>query len=438
MALANVTEIFDQRRISAYQKLIFFLCGTIVFVEGFNAQLPGYVVPALSEAWKLTAADRTWFIFSGLAGLALGGLFIAPLADKYGRRPVLLACVALFGICSLAAAASPNTAMLDIARFLTGLGLGGGMPNAIAVTAEYSPTRRRHAMVAMIMSGFIMGSIVVGLVSASLITAWGWQSVLVTGGVLSLLLALVLALLLPESIRFLVVTGGSMKTIAATLARIDPTIGITPDTRFVIDGGAKASIASLFSDGRARVTVLIWIVYFMSLLNVYFLASWLPTHVHSLGVTVVMAILIGTMLQVGGLFGVSLGFLLDLAGPSATIFTAYFIGAVSIAVIGFAGPNVVLLTLAVFGAGFGIIGGQNSVNAYASGIYPTQIRSTGIGWATGVGRVGSIVGPTIGGILLQMNMSSSHLFFLAVIPALCASAAGIGLSSARALRPKTA
>jgi AAHS family 4-hydroxybenzoate transporter-like MFS transporter len=430
-SIVNITDVLDQPKLRPFQKLVIALCTLIVFVEGISAQAAGYIGPELREAWKLSPSELALFFSSALIGLMFGGIFVAPLADRVGRRPVLLGCVALFGICSIASAASTGIASLDILRFVTGLGIGGAMPNAIAMTAEYSPARRRSAMVAVMMTGFILGSVFAGLAAAPLVPIWGWQSLFVIGGVLPLLFLPVLLAALPESIRFLSLHEDARPAVAKLIKRIDPSMEVDASTRIVIEehSASSVSVLALFREGRARSTVLLWIIYFMSLLNLYLFASWLTTHVRETGVSAATAILVNTMFQVGGAFGAVFGWMLDRAGPARTIFTAYIIAAMAIACISLAQANLIMLTVAVFVAGFGIIGGQNGANALAALSYPTHIRSTGVGWAIGIGRVGSIVGPGLAGILLQMGMTTGNIFYMAVIPALIAAAAGAAFGS---------
>jgi AAHS family 4-hydroxybenzoate transporter-like MFS transporter len=297
------------------------------------------------------------------------------------------------------------------------------------MTAEYSPARRRSAMVAVMMTGFILGSVFAGLVAAPLVPIWGWQSLFVIGGVLPLLFLPVLFAVLPESIRFLSLDEAGRPAVLKLIKRIDPSMAVDANTRIVIEEHASSgvSVLALFRDGRARSTVLLWIIFFMSLLNLYLFASWLTTHVREAGLPVATAILVNTMFQVGGMFGAVFGWMLDRAGPARTIFTAYVIAALAIACISLAQANLLMLTLAVFAAGFGIIGGQNGANALAALAYPTHIRSTGVGWAIGIGRIGSIVGPGLAGILVQMGMTTGNIFYMAVIPALAAALAGAAL-----------
>jgi AAHS family 4-hydroxybenzoate transporter-like MFS transporter len=434
VAIANLSEILDGRDVGTFQKRVVALCAAIAFVDGIEGQLAGYIAPALRQDLGLTPSQLGFFLASGPLGLLFGGLLIAPLADRLGRRPILIACVTLFGICSLLTAMSNSLFTLDVFRFLTGLGVGGALANSISLTAEYSPAHRRSFMVAIMLLGFITGSIAVGLISAQVVPILGWRSVLVIGGALSLMLVPFLYFTLPESIRFLAVREGSHDDVARLIRRLDPTLAIDRNTRLVMDEHREPSVSvlALFREGRARTTVLLWTIYFMSLLTLYLMSSWVTTHVHSLGAAVAVAILIGTLFQVGGVFGTVFGWMVDRLGAGVTIFSAYATGAVAIACIGFAGSNLVALAMAVFAAGFGIIGGQSATNALAAISYPTQIRSTGVGWATGIGRIGSIIGPSLAGVLVGVYGSTQSIFFLAIIPPLCACLAGVVLSSHKA------
>jgi AAHS family 4-hydroxybenzoate transporter-like MFS transporter len=439
LAIANLSDILDKREIGAYQIRVVALCAAIAFVDGIEGQLAGYIAPALRQDLALTAGQLTSFLVSGPLGLFFGGLFVAPLADRFGRRPILLACITLFGICSLLTAMANSLLMLDVFRFVTGLGVGGALANCISLTAEYSPVRRRSLMVAIMLLGFITGSAAVGLISAAIVPDFGWRSVLVAGGVLSLALVPFLYFALPESIRFLAGRDGARDEVARLIRRIDPAITIDQGTRLVMgeDHEASVSVAALFRDGRTRATLLLWTIYFMSLLTLYLMSSWLTTHVRELGFAVNVAILVGTLFQVGGVFGTFFGWMVDRLGAGLTIVSAYATGAVAIVCVGLAGDNLAALVITVLVAGFGIIGGQSATNALAAISYPTQIRSTGVGWATGIGRIGSIIGPSLAGIIVGMSGSTESIFYLAVIPPLCACFAGFVLSSSKPVAAKS-
>jgi len=285
------------------------LCMAIVFVEGMNAQAAGYIAPAIRQGLRMTPSELGYFFSSGLMGLMFGALLIAPLADRFGRRPVLIGCVAFFGLMSFGAAASTSILALDLFRFLTGLGIGGGMANAIALTAEYAPAQRRSAMVAVMLIGFITGAIAVGLVAAELVPSWGWQSIFILDGVLPMVLLSVLFYALSESLRFMVVHERLREAIARLLRRIDPKLEVDGATRLVVEEGpaSGASVKALFRQGRARATVLLWTIYFMSLLNLYLFANWLTVHMTSAGIPLERAIFIHSLFQVGGVFGAVFG-----------------------------------------------------------------------------------------------------------------------------------
>jgi AAHS family 4-hydroxybenzoate transporter-like MFS transporter len=421
----KISDVIDRQKLSRFQKRIAALCMLLAFVEGFDAQSPGYVAPTLGAALHLSPNAMGLFFSAGLVGLMLGALLVAPLADRTGRKTVLVACAVLFGLASLAIATSTTLRMLYLLRLLAGLGIGGAMPNVIALISEYAPQRNRSLMVVLTYNGFILGAITAGLVASRIVEALGWQSIFVVGGVFPLLLAPILMGFLPESVRFLALKAGAQARVVRILTRIDPQLQVHPTTRFVLDddAGGRMSVRALFAQGRGRRTVLLWVMFFMSLLDLYLLTNWLPTQMRALGFALTVAIVIGAMLQVGGVIGLVLGWLMDRIGHSRTLTASYLVAGVSIACIGLVGDRLPLVVASVLGAGFGIIGGQTAANAAAAASYPTAIRSTGVGWALGIGRIGSVVGPMLGGVLISMHVPNRDIFFLAVAPALCAALA---------------
>jgi AAHS family 4-hydroxybenzoate transporter-like MFS transporter len=413
--------------------LIIILCALVAFMDGFDAQAIGYVAPSLLKAWHLKPAALGPVFSSGLFGLMLGALFIAPLADRFGRRPLILISTAAFGLLSLATVTAHDTSSLTLLRFLTGLGLGGCMPNAISATSEFAPNRSRAFLIMVMFGGFTTGSLVGGLVASQLVSAYGWQSVFAIGGVLPLVLIPVLLAFLPESPRYLLLSGAPQSRVAALAKRLCPAADITADTVFRPEQNAatRMSVASLFKDGRARATVLLGVVFFCSLLDVYLLVNWLPTLMNSVGASIKTSILAGSLLQLGGLIGgFLLGIVFDRKGSRLAMAPAYLFAFLCIAAIGFTAAVSIPLTLvAVLGAGFGVIGGQTAANALSAITYPTQIRSTGVGWALGIGRVGSIVGPALAGVLIGMEIPLRALFLLSAAPALVAAIATLGIST---------
>jgi AAHS family 4-hydroxybenzoate transporter-like MFS transporter len=285
-------------------------------------------------------------------------------------------------------------------------------------------------MVMIMFCGFSLGAAVGGFLAAALIPQFGWRSVFVAGGAAPLLLVPILALWLPESVRFLALTGRAHARVAQLLGYINPKAVFAPATRFVVHEPALAGmpVLQLFRDGRTLVTLLLWVVFFMSLLDIYFLANWLPTVLNDLGASVSAAALIGSMLQIGGVVGTfALGSVIDRFSFRA-LALVYFIAVFAVGAIGQLGHSVVFVSTAIFAAGFCIVGGQIAANALAAGFYPTAIRASGVGWALGIGRVGSIIGPLVGGALLAMKWSTGAVFLTAAGAALCAALAAFSLS----------
>ncbi len=435
----DIRRFIDDRPVSRYQLLVAVMCGLIVFVDGFDAQAMGFVAPALTAAMKISRGVLGSVISSGLVGMMVGALVSGPLADRIGRKPVLIACALLFGAGSLLTASAQSLESLMAWRALTGLGMGGAMPNAIALTSEYMPRRRRAGAVTTMICGFSLGAAVGGLVAASLIPRFGWPSVFLVGGAIPIVIAAIAVFVLPESIRFLVVKGGAESQARGYLSRIAPGEAIGGPLVAGHDEHASSGfiVSELFTNGRAAATILIWVVYFMNLLNLYFLNSWLPTIMSDAGIPVETAIRLTSLFQIGGIAGaLLLGRLLDRTFSFWILAGCYAWAAAFVYSIGHTGGSVPLLALTISCAGIGIIGGQNASHALSSEFYPTRIRSTGVGWALGIGRIGSIVGPLVGGLLLAQNTPMRDVFWAAVIPAIVAMLAAAGIAqTARSAAP---
>jgi MFS transporter, AAHS family, 4-hydroxybenzoate transporter len=432
----DVADFIDRQPIGAFQLKLLLTCAAVLFLDGFDTQAIGYVAPALAREWGLTKGALGPVFSAGLFGLMIGAILLGPLADRIGRKRIIILSTLAFGICALATAFVHDVNALLAIRFLTGLGLGGAMPNAIAMTSEFNPRRRRATMVMIMFCGFSVGAALGGLLAAALIPHFGWRSVFVAGGIAPLLLVPVLALRLPESVRFLALTGRADEEVARLLRSINPMAVFAPATRFVVQEPELPGIpvVHLFRDGRSPVTLLLWVVFFMSLLDLYFLSNWLPTVLNDLGASVSTSAAIGSMLQVGGVVGTfALGSIIDRFSFRA-LALVYFVAVFAVGAIGQLGHSIVLVTMAIFAAGFCIVGGQIAANALAAGFYPTPVRASGVGWALGIGRVGSIVGPLVGGVLLTMKWSTGAVFMAAAAAALCAALSAFALSRFAGLR----
>jgi AAHS family 4-hydroxybenzoate transporter-like MFS transporter len=355
----------------------------------------------------------------------VGAFAVGPLADRHGRKAMLAASMLVFGLASLASSLSGDISTLTWLRFLTGIGLGGAMPTSITLASEYCPAPRRASLVTLMFCGFTMGSALGGLIAAHVLERYGWRPLLVGGGVAPLALAPVLWWTLPESIRYLVLTGGAAPRIAAVLSRIAPNVNLDGATFAGATAPVISPVRQLFSGGLMRGTLLLWLAFFMSLLVVYLLSNWMPTLIQrSTGASLSHAALIRAMLQVGGTVGaIVVGRMMDALSPHYVLGAVYAGGAVFILLISMTAATPWLMGLAVFGAGFCVSGGQVGANALSAAFYPTPYRATGVSWANGIGRSGSIVGSLLGGGMLAVGWQVTTVYALVAIPAIIAGAA---------------
>jgi MFS transporter, AAHS family, 4-hydroxybenzoate transporter len=421
----DVAATIDAQPVGAFQKRLMVLIALCVVVDGFDVQSMGFVAPALIASWHVSRAAMGPVFGASLVGMLIGALAMGPLADRVGRRPVLLGCTAFVGAMMIATAFAGSLAHLLALRFVTGCGLGGIMGNAVALVSEYSPARKRATLTMWVSCGFTLGAAFGGVVSAVLIPHAGWRAVFALGGMVPLLIAAIMAFALPESMQFLIARGAHAQRIGALLQRVAPSVRMAAHTRFVapVRTHEGSPVAALFAGGRAQVTLLAWGVNFMNLLNLFFLANWLPTIATDFGYGVADAAIIGTTLQIGGVIGtLSMGPLIDRWGFFRVLVPAYLIATVTILLISHvAAVSLAMLLAVVAASGFAIVGGQPANNALSAALYPVTLRATGVGWSLGIGRAGSIVGPIVAGALMQLHWSAQQLFCAAAVPALLSS-----------------
>jgi len=420
----DVQNFINSHTLSRFQKLVIALCFAVVAIDGFDTAAVGFVAPALKMQWSLTPAQLAPLFGSGLFGLMIGAFIFGPMADKIGRKAVLVATTLFFGLASIACAFSASIEMLTVLRFVTGLGLGGAMPAAITLTSEFCPERERSSLVTLMFCGFTSGSAAAGLLGSHVVTAYGWKGLLVLGGILPIALAPVLWALLPESARYLTLKGARSEMIAAVLQRVAP----EADLQDAIFSGVRqpkgSPMLQLFEKGLATGTLLIWLTFFMSLLVFYLLSSWLPLVITNAGFSLANASLMAATLATGGTAGaIVIGRLMDRFDPRLVLAVSYVLAGVFVVLLGSATGSPRLLVFAIFGAGFGAAGAQVGVNALAATYYPTASRATGVSWANAFGRIGSVLGSTVGGFLLSFGWDLATVFSVAAIPAFVAGAA---------------
>jgi AAHS family 4-hydroxybenzoate transporter-like MFS transporter len=422
----DVAEIIDMAPLSRFQIRIFVLCGLVALLDGFDAQAIAFVASALADNFKLPVTAFGPIFGAGTLGLALGAFVLPPLADRFGRRYQIVLATLIFGVFSLATVWVNSYAALAVLRFLTGIGVGAAVPNLVPLASEYAPKRMRAMLITLVTASWPLGAVVGGAISAKMIPAFGWQAVFYLSGIVPLVLVVVLLAALPESIRFMINRGAKPDRIAAMMHRIAPSLQFSAADRFVLleESLHGFSIKHLFSDGRAAVTMLLWVPFFMNFLVLFFIFNWLPPLMQQAGLPIERAILATVVFNLGGIVGgIAMGRLMDKVGNFVVLGLAYAFAALFVGSIGLVGFSIPLLMLTVLLAGSCTVGTQMCGNALAASLYPTAVRATGVGWAYGVGRLGSIVGPILGGVLLTLHWSMQNLFLMAAIPLIFATAA---------------
>jgi AAHS family 4-hydroxybenzoate transporter-like MFS transporter len=425
-AVIEVDSIIDNGKWTSFQTATVLICGVVTLVDGFDAQSIGFVAPVLAKEWGVTPASFGPVFSASLVGMMTGALSLGPVADRFGRKLAAILAVSFMGLFTLATMACTSIDSLLIIRFLTGVGLGGALPNCVALSGEYAPARWRATAIGAMFCGFPLGAMLGGLLAARIIPAFGWESVFLVGGIVPLVLIPVLAILLPESIRYLVARRKEPARIMTLLRKIAPDVQATESSMFTIREKTTSGVAisELFSHGRLLGTLMLWVSFFANLLLYYFLINWLPLLLQQAGLSLSNAILLTALLNFGGIIGtIVFARSLDRTGNSRILIWAFVGCTVFTVALGYAGANIPALIGAVFVVGFCTNGALNNLSAVAANLYPTNIRATGIGWGLGFGRVGSIAGPMIGSWLLLAKVDLAHLFSIIALPSLCAAVA---------------
>jgi MFS transporter, AAHS family, 4-hydroxybenzoate transporter len=432
----EVQRFIDSQRFSPYQWIILILCFLVVAADGFDTAAVGFIAPSLIGEWGITRAALGPVMSAALVGLGIGALAAGPAADRIGRKAVLVLSVFFFGVWSLASAQASSIETLTAWRFLTGLGLGAAMPNAVTLMSEYAPARIRGIAVNTMFCGFSVGLSIGGLSAAWLIPHFGWQSVLVTGGIGPLALAALLVAWLPESAQFMVVKKRPAERIARVLRRIsdDPRLHDSAALRFVAadtrnEANAKSSVSLIVSTPYRFGTAMLWLAYFTGLMIYYLLTNWLPTLFKDAGFSAQGAALTTSLFPLGGILGnLCLGWVMDRANPRRVNACAYVLSAALVLAIGSGVSDRAWLAVLIFLTGTAVTSAVTSMSALAAAFYPTQSRATGVAWMLGVGRMGAVAGALTGGAMMSMGLQFGAVFMLLAVPAMIAACALLALS----------
>lgn len=423
----DIRAYINERSMSGYQWLLLGLCFLIVTTDGMDVAIMGFLAPGITREWGISKAAFGVVMSAAPIGLAIGALLVGPMSDRFGRKKLLIGSVALFGLFNLASAFAHNTVELSALRFLTGLGLGAAMPSTTTLLSEYVPERSRSMLLAMMFTGFNLGSALIGFLAAAVLPHYGWRAVLLVGGAIPLLCVPVYLLLVPESARFMVVKAFPAERIARTLRRVcrSTVTEVADDTAFTISeqpvSGAQP-VRTVLSQSYRGITLALWVTYFMGLLVIYLLSGWLPTLIKDAGLPIERAASLTALFQLGGTVGaLVVGFFMDRVAPRRVIGMAYLAGAVWILLLSAGNVTSSLFAFYVLAAGFCMSGAQTGLNAFAPSCYPTAVRATGVSWMLGIGRFGSITGSMAGGVLLTLGWSFSAVIAILAVPAALAA-----------------
>lgn len=422
----DVQAFLNEHPFSRYQWLVFALCFFIVLLDGFDTAAIGYIAPSLTTEWGIARPALAPVLSAALFGLAFGALSAGPLADRFGRKAILIGSVLVIGTACLASAFSGNLDQLVMLRFVTGLGLGAAMPNAVTLMSEYCPEGRRAMVTNAMFCGFPLGAAFGGFLAAWMIPLWGWRSVLVLGGIAPLVLAAVLLVLLPESVRYMVAHNHPVERIRAVLRRISETAAGAAG--FVMTEKAPATkarngIAVVLSRGYLVGSVMLWVAYFMGLVIFYALINWMPILFKDAGLAPRDAALIAALFPLGGVGAVLSGWLMDRFNANRIIAFGFVLTYGAVYAIGQVAGNVGLLVVTVFAAGTIMNTAQTSLPALAASFYPTHGRATGVAWMLGLGRFGGIGGSFLVAELARQQLDFTSIFAIVAVPGLVAALA---------------
>lgn len=415
----NVNAVIDEAKFTPFHWSILLWCLVIIIFDGYDLVIYGVVLPLLMQEWSLTSVQAGMLASTALCGMMFGAILFGALADKIGRKNVILICVTFFSGFTFLGAFASNPFEFGILRFLAGLGIGGVMPNLVALTSEYAPKRIRSTLVGTMFSGYAIGGILSALIGSYLVESQGWQIMFLIAGI-PLILLPVMWKFLPESLIFLVKTGKTEQA-NSIVQKISLEQAIHSNTCLTLNEEnipTGSSVRGLFQQGRAFNTLMFWVLFFMCLLMVYALSSWLPKLMLAAGYSLGKSILFLFALNVGAMIGsIGGGILSDKFHLKPVIMGMLMAGVVALIGLGFNSPAYVLYGLVTV-AGAATIGTSILLYSYVAQYYPLNVRSTGIGCASGVGRIGAIVGPILTGLLLTLNLPHTMNFVMISVPAM--------------------
>jgi AAHS family 4-hydroxybenzoate transporter-like MFS transporter len=429
-----IEEALENQPFGALQLRVVLLCALVQAFDGFDLGTIGMAAPSLSKAWGAAPPLFTTAFVMSSVGILVGALLSGPLGDRFGRKPLLIISVGFIGAFSVLSALTWSIPSITLMRFMTGLGIGGAMPATVALTSDYSPLKRRGTLIMLMFCGNTVGGFLGGQLVAQILPIFGWQSIFLAGGIPPVVLIPFLMLFLPESPRFLIAHRADAPATQAILRKLN--VSAQAAATKLVDVAKGNPVQQLFTGGLAIPTVLLWIAFFANLLNMYLFSYWMPTVLTLSGFKPENAVFYASMFSLGGILScVVLGPAIDRFGAPRVLAASFASGVIFVLAVGLANLPAPFIMIPIFGAGAAMIGSQLGANAMAAGLYPARIRSTGVGWALGIGRLGGIAGPAIGGALLAFGLPPKQIFLCACGPALIAACATLLLTIKAARNP---
>lgn len=414
----NPKALIDKNPMTALQYSTIFICFLMNMLDGMDVLVISYTAPAIAKAWDISPQALGTVFSAGLFGMTIGTLFLAPFADKIGRKAIILISGIIMGVCIYLTSYATSITDLLIYRFISGLGIGSMLASTASLASEYTPNKTRDFWVSFVISGYPIGAVVAGLVAAKVIPTDGWQQMFRIAGIASMFSVPLILFFLSESIDFYLRTQptNALEKLNKILTKmnIQPLESLPKIEKIK----SKLPVDQLLKTDFKKPTLQLWVALFMAFAALYFLTSWIPKLAKDAGLSMELAIYAGTVFNIGAFFGIiTQGYFSSKYGLKKTLGVILVLTGVLMALFGlFVGSDVILLILALLG--FGIQGGFVGLYALSARLYPTEFRTTGVGWAMGAGRLGGIVGPMIGGLLIGAGLGIATNFLIFAIPAL--------------------
>jgi MFS transporter, AAHS family, 4-hydroxybenzoate transporter len=424
MNTVNISDVIERQRPNRTVMTLLTLSFLIMLCDGYDLQAIAFASPSIIADWGIEKASFGFVFTAGALGVMLGGFLFGYIADRIGRRPAFLFGTLLFGAVTLSTVLASTVTHLAVLRFVAGLGIGGITPIAFALNVEYVPKRFRATVVALVMVGYVIGTSAGGLFAAWLVPQHGWRILFYIGGLAPLALLPLLAAMLPESIKYFLLSGKNPQAISRLVNAIDPLVRATDETRFVLEAAEgqvkianwKDSTLGLFQGQLSRITPILWIAFIASSTTVFFLASWIPILTVGTGRSAAQAAIGLTLFSIGGAFGgIFSSRIIDKLGVAAMA-PIPLIAAVLVVTIGSVEFSDVDFLTMLCVMGFFVFGGHLGLLGIMGLFYPSANRANGVGWALSIGKLGAIVGPGLAAILIANHTSLSSLLMIAAAP----------------------